>query len=173
MKRFVPLAAAGVLTAGCAALPAPPTRATAELKNAQDQIVGSATLTEVSGGVRVVVTARALPAGDKGVHIHAVGTCEPPAFTSAGGHVNPGNRQHGLLNPLGPHAGDLPNILIEADGAGRLESLNDRITLAPGPTSLFDADGSALVLHAAADDHRTDPSGNSGARLACGVIVKP
>ena len=83
----------------------------------------------MSGGVRVVVTAHALSAGDKGIHIHAVGTCEPPAFTSAGGHFNPGNRQHGLLNPLGPHAGDLPNILIEADGAGRLESLNDRITI--------------------------------------------
>jgi Cu-Zn family superoxide dismutase len=99
--------------------------------------------------------------------------CEPPAFTSAGGHVNPGGRQHGLQNPRGPHAGDLPNIRIEADGSGRLESLNDRITLGAGPTSLFDGDGSALVIHAAADDLQTDPTGNSGGRLACGVIVKP
>jgi Cu-Zn family superoxide dismutase len=173
MRPRAPLAAAALLAAGCAVMQAGPTTATARLTNAQGEVVGSATLTEVSGGVLVILTARGLPAGDKGVHIHAVGMCEPPAFTSAGGHVNPGGRQHGLQNPRGPHAGDLPNIRIEADGSGRLESLNDRITLGAGPTSLFDGDGSALVIHAAADDLQTDPTGNSGGRLACGVIVKP
>jgi Cu-Zn family superoxide dismutase len=173
MRLLTPLVAATFLAAGCATMPAVPTTATAELKNAPGEVVGTATLTEVSGGVRVVLTARGLPAGDKGVHIHGVGTCEPPAFTSAGAHFNLAGRHHGLLNPLGPHAGDLPNLRIEADGSGRLESLNDRITLGTGPTSLFDGDGSALVIHAAADDQRTDPTGNSGSRLACGVIVKP
>jgi superoxide dismutase, Cu-Zn family len=173
VRPLVPLAAAGLVAAGCAALQPGLTTASARLTNAQGEVVGSATLAQVSGGVRILLTARGLPAGDKGVHIHAVGTCEPPAFASAGGHVNPDGRQYGLLNPRGPHAGDLPNLRIEADGAGRLESLNDRITLGAGPTSLFDGDGSALVIHEAADDQRTDPSGNSGGRLACGVIVKP
>jgi Cu-Zn family superoxide dismutase len=173
MRLLTSLVAITLLAAGCGAMQAVPTTATAELKNAAGEVVGTATLTEVSGGVRVVVTARGLPAGDKGVHIHEVGTCQPPAFTSAGAHVNPGGRQHGLLNPGGPHAGDLPNIRIEADGTGRLESLNDRITLGTVPTSLVDGDGSALVIHAAADDQRTDPTGNSGSRLACGVILRP
>jgi Cu-Zn family superoxide dismutase len=165
--------ATAFLAVGCAAMRAVPTTATAALKNAAGEVVGTATLTEVSGGVRVVLTARGLAAGDKGVHIHDIGTCEPPAFTSAGAHFNPAGRQHGLLNPRGPHAGDLPNLRIEADGSGRLESLNDRITLGIGPTTLFDGDGSALVIHAGPDDQRTDPTGNSGSRLACGVILKP
>ena len=173
MRPLGPLAAAALAAAGCAGLQAGLTTASARLTNGQGEVVGSATLTEVSGGVRVILTARGLPAGDKGVHIHTVGTCEPPAFASAGGHFNPGSRQHGLQNPRGPHAGDLPNLRIEADGAGRLETLNDRITLGAGATSLLDADGSALVIHTGADDHRTDPTGNSGSRLACGVIVKP
>jgi Cu-Zn family superoxide dismutase len=164
-----------VLLAGCAALgqpPAAPVTATAELRNAQGQAVGNATLSEVAGGVRVIVEARSLPAGVKGVHIHAVGKCEPPGFTTAGAHFNPTNRKHGLQNPDGPHAGDLPNITIGADGNGRLESLNDRITLGGGANSLFDADGSAIVVHAAADDFKTDPTGNSGDRIACGVVQK-
>jgi superoxide dismutase, Cu-Zn family len=173
MRLLASSVATAVLAAGCAAMQTVPTTATAELKNAPGEVVATATLTEVSGGVRVVLTAHGLPAGDKGVHIHDIGTCEPPAFTSAGGHFNPGGRQHGLLNPRGPHGGDLPNIRIEADGSGRLESLNDRITLGAGPHSLFDGDGSALVIHAAPDDQRTDPTGNSGGRVACGVIVKP
>jgi Cu-Zn family superoxide dismutase len=171
--RGVTRLATALLTTGCAVLPAAPTTATAELKDGRGEVVGQATFTEVTGGVRVILLAHGLPAGDKAVHIHAVGKCEAPDFASAGAHFNPGNRQHGLLNALGPHAGDLPNIHIGDDGAGRLESFNDRITLAAGPTSLFDGDGSALVVHAGPDDHRTDPSGNSGARIACGVIVQP
>jgi Cu-Zn family superoxide dismutase len=172
MRHVITLIAACAV-AGCAAMgPAAGTAtAIAELRNAQGQPVGTATLTEVGGGVRVVVEARNLPPGEKGIHIHEVGRCEPP-FATAGGHFNPGKRQHGLQNPAGPHAGDLPNITIGADGTGRLETLNDRVTLGSGPNSLFDADGSSIVIHAAPDDHRTDPAGNSGARIACGVIVK-
>ena len=96
----------------------------------------------------------------------------PPAFTSAGGHFNPDNRQHGSENPQGSHAGDLPNLVVGANGAGSLVVTTDRFSLAAGrPTSLLDADGSALVVHAGPDDLKTDPTGNSGARIACGVVT--
>ncbi|HEV8639481.1 MAG TPA: superoxide dismutase family protein [Methylomirabilota bacterium] len=165
------LAVLSLLAAGCAGMMQPTVAtATAQLKNATGDVVGTATFTEVSGGVRIVLETRGLPAGEKGVHIHEVGQCDPPAFTSAGGHFNPGKRQHGLQNPQGPHAGDLPNITIAADGTGRLETTTNRVTLSGGDTWLLDADGSALVVHAAPDDFKTDPTGNSGARIACGVI---
>ncbi|MBI2204897.1 MAG: superoxide dismutase family protein [Candidatus Rokubacteria bacterium] len=168
-------AIAALVFAGCAGLTQPasgPVTATAELRNAQGQPVGNATLSEVGGGVRVIVEARRLPPGVKGVHIHAVGKCDPPEFTTAGGHFNPTNKKHGLESPDGPHAGDLPNITIAADGNGRLESMNERITLGSGGNSLLDADGSAVVIHAAPDDFKTDPTGNSGGRIACGVVIK-
>ena len=92
------------------------------------------------------------------------------SFASAGSHFNPTGRQHGALNAQGPHAGDLPNVTIAADGKGRLESTTELISLVGGPSSVFDADGSAIVVHAAPDDFKTDPTGNSGARIACGVI---
>lgn len=160
------------VVAGCAGMQSGANSATAELKNAQGQVVGTATLTEVTGGIRIVVEARGLPAGEKGVHLHAVGKCDPPAFTSAGGHFNPENKKHGLQSPEGPHAGDLPNLAIAANGTGRLETTTGRVSLGGRASSLFDADGSAVVIHAAADDMRTDPTGNSGGRIACGVIVK-
>jgi Cu-Zn family superoxide dismutase len=159
----------------CAVLPTGRTigaTATAQLQNAEGRAVGTALLTQVNAGVRVVVEVRGLSPGTKAVHIHETGRCEAPAFSSAGGHFNPEGRQHGLLNPRGPHAGDLPNITIEADGSGRLETTTDRITLGAGATSLFDGDGSAIVVHGSQDDFMTDPTGNSGARIACGVIVK-
>ena len=164
-----------LVVAGCAGLrtpPAAPITASADVKNPQGQTVGTATLSQVTGAVRVVLEVRGLPPGQKGVHIHAVGKCDPPDFNSAGAHFNPDGKQHGLQNPQGPHAGDLPNITIGSDGSGRLESTNDRIMLAEGATSLFDADGSTIVIHAAADDFKTDPTGNSGARIACGIISK-
>jgi Cu-Zn family superoxide dismutase len=168
---FVPV----VLTACAGVAPLSPvgTSATAEVRDANDRVVGQATLTEVIGGVRIVLEARGLPPGEKGVHVHAVGKCEPPAFASAGGHFNPLGKQHGLLNPTGPHAGDLPNITIAAEGTGRFETLTERVTLGAGTNSLFGGDGTALVVHGAPDDFKTDPTGNSGARIACGVIVKP
>jgi superoxide dismutase, Cu-Zn family len=173
--RYAVLAVALLLT-GCAgamsSTPSGGTTATAELRDANNQVVGQATFIEVSGGVRIVLEARGLPAGDKGVHLHTVGKCEPPQFTSAGAHFNPQNKQHGTLNPSGPHAGDLPNITIAANGTGRLETFTERVTLGSGPSSLFDDDGTAIVVHAAPDDFQTDPTGNSGARIACGVVAK-
>src|SRR5215470_17601312 len=140
--------------------------ATAELRDGRNQVVGQASFIDVTGGVRIVLEARGLPAGEKAVHLHEVGTCEAPAFTSAGAHFNPQHRQHGLLNPEGPHAGDLPNITIAENGTGRLETFTDRVTLGAGTTSLFDTDGTAIVIHADPDDFKTDPAGTSGSRIA-------
>lgn len=136
--------------------------------------MGLASLVEENGGVRVIVRAPAgsLPPGLHGVHLHAVGRCEAPGFTSAGAHANPTGRQHGLENPMGPHAGDLPNANVDQSGGLAYTATTDRVTLREGPNTVFDADGTALVLHASADDQRTDPSGNSGARIACGVLVR-
>jgi Cu-Zn family superoxide dismutase len=174
MRAFVAVVAS-LLLAGCAGMgtaSSTDNTARAELKNAGGQSVGTATFTQVGNAVRVVVEVQGLPPGQHGVHVHTVGKCDPPDFTSAGGHFNPLNRQHGALNPQGPHAGDLPNLTVAADGKGRLESTSELFALGSGPTSIFDADGSALVIHAAPDDFKTDPTGNSGARIACGVISK-
>jgi Cu-Zn family superoxide dismutase len=175
MRRIALVALLAPALAGCATMTQPdttPHAAGAEIKNATGQPVGSATFTEVPGGVRILVEVKGLPPGTKGVHIHEVGKCEGPQFTSAGGHFNPDRKQHGTLNPQGAHAGDLPNLVVDAGGNGRLETTTNRIVLGTGATSVFDQDGSALVVHAAADDFRTDPTGNSGGRIACGLIVK-
>jgi len=148
-----------------------PREAWAELKNAAGQSVGSAVFREKGGRVHIVVQAQGLAPGRHGIHVHAVGRCEPPAFQSAGDHFNPLGREHGLENPEGAHAGDLP--VLEADASGRAQYVadTDRLTLAPGATSVFDSDGSALAIHAQADDQRSEPSGNSGDRLVCGQLV--
>lgn len=143
---------------------------TAELRTPDGQVVGTATFTQESAGVRVMAQVRNLPPGTHGIHVHEVGRCEGPDFTSAGAHFNPTTRQHGIRNPAGPHAGDLPNLDVESGGSGRMDALARDLTLGSGPTSVFDPDGSALVIHANADDEMTDPSGNSGGRIACGVI---
>lgn len=161
------------LLAGCAAMqPSTDTTATADVRNLSGQSLGTAQLAQVGGVVRIVLDARGAPPGLHAVHIHAVGKCDPPDFTSAGAHFNPTNKQHGALNPQGSHAGDLPNLNVAADGSGRLETATEQITLGTGATSVWDADGSALVVHAAPDDFKTDPTGNAGARIACGVITK-
>lgn len=146
-------------------------QATADLKDKDGRIVGMATFDEVSDGVLVSVEVKGISPGLHAIHIHAVGKCEGPAFSSAGGHFNPAHKKHGLKNPDGPHAGDMPNMYVAKDGIGRFAVLNDNITLRPGKHSVLDADGSALVIHAGADDQVTDPEGNAGARVACGVIV--
>ena len=144
--------------------------ALAQLKDANGRAVGNAVFVQDNGSVRVIIDVTGLPPGQKGVHVHAVGRCEPPSFESSGEHFNPTNAQHGSANPRGPHAGDLPNITIDANGRGHLEATLRRVSLETGAGSLFDADGSALVIHADPDDLRTDPSGNSGPRIACGEV---
>jgi Cu-Zn family superoxide dismutase len=151
-----------------------PQRARAELKDREGKTVGTAVLTEEARGVRIEIQAMNLPAGRHGFHIHDAGRCEPPQFTSAGGHFNPGALKHGMENPAGPHGGDLPNLVIGQGGTGSLTVLNPYITLADGDSgaSLFHPGGTALVIHAGPDDYFTDPAGNSGERIACGVITK-
>lgn len=155
---------------------APAASATATLRDAAGATVGTARLTESATGlVTLVVDVHGLTAGSHGIHLHTVGSCVAggtPAFAGAGGHYNPTSKSHGLQNPQGPHAGDLPNLEVRADGTGHLQTTNDRVTLTAGAHSLLDADGSALVIHAAADDQKSDPAGNSGARIACGVIER-
>ncbi len=161
-----------LVAAGCVTTPPgeAPITATATLSDASGTPIGEAVFHQVPGGVHVVMHVRHLSPGAHGVHIHAVGHCDPPDFASAGPHFNPQRKQHGLLNELGPHAGDLPNITVDPDGTGRLESMDEHASLAEGGSSLLDIDGSALVIHADPDDFITDPDGNTGARIACGVI---
>lgn len=151
--------------------PQTPMRATAELRDANDQVVGTVSFEEIEAGVRVTLAGTGLPEGTHAFHIHETGECTPPDFTSAGGHFNPTNAQHGLDNPQGPHAGDMPNVDIGADGTVQFSVDNERITLSDGPNSILDADGSAVMIHASADDNVTDPSGDAGARIACGVVT--
>ena len=140
-----------------------------ELRKADGSLAARAMLWQDRAGLQVRVQAAGLPAGHYGVHIHEVGRCEGPAFASAGGHWNPTGRQHGRLNPAGHHLGDLDNLDVDQDGAGRLEFTIAGAEMS-GASGLFDANGASLVIHAAPDDYRTDPSGNSGARIACGVL---
>jgi Cu-Zn family superoxide dismutase len=143
----------------------------AELRNEQGQKVGAATLEQTPHGVLITVDLEGLPAGPHAFHIHEVGKCEPP-FQSAGGHFNPTHKKHGILNPAGMHAGDLPNIYVPQDGKLKFDVFATAVTLGKGKSSLFGADGSSLVIHAAPDDYKTDPAGDAGMRIACGVVVK-
>lgn len=150
-----------------------PTKAHAYITDAQGKKVAVAALSAVKGGgVRIVVTVDGLMPGMHGIHIHTVGKCEGPAFASAGGHFNPAMKMHGKDNPMGPHAGDLLNITVDATGHAKATLIAKGVTLGPGDNSLFHDGGTALVIHAGPDDYKTDPAGNSGARIACGVILQ-
>lgn len=177
--RWVAAAAAVGVLAACstatqgAETSAQPRTFTQPIYDAQGQTVGDLTLTQRGrDSVQVTVRATRLPAGVHGTHLHAVGRCEAPGFTTAGAHLNPASRQHGTQNPAGPHLGDLPNLTVAANGTGSMQAAVAG-TMTPGQAPLFDADGTSLVVHASADDMRTDPSGNSGARIACSVIAAP
>lgn len=141
-------------------------RATAMLKTSTGADAGRATATDVAGGLRFTLDVKGLPPGTHGAHIHTVGRCDAPDFTTAGGHWNPTAMKHGSMNPQGPHEGDLPNLMIGTDGRGTLGATIPGATMA----GLLDADGAAIVVHAGPDDLMTDPSGNSGGRIACGVF---
>ncbi|MFA6112818.1 MAG: superoxide dismutase family protein [Sphingomonas sp.] len=175
--RIVTIGAAAILALGLSACDKHGTEvgapiangagATASLRTAAGADAGRASAREVAGGLRFTIDAKGLPPGTHGAHVHMTGACAPPDFASAGGHWNPTAMKHGSMNPAGPHEGDLPNLIIGTDGRGTIGITIPGATLA----GLLDADGSAIVVHAAADDLMTDPSGNSGARIACGVFA--
>ena len=145
--------------------------ASAVLKDVNGTEVGKATLVATPSGTLLTLELTATPPGAHGFHIHTTGKCDPPDFASAGGHFNPDETKHGLMNQEGPHAGDMPNIHVPENGKLTVEVLNPLVTLSK-ESALLDEDGSALVLHADPDDYKSDPAGHAGGRIACGVITK-
>jgi len=148
-----------------------PISATADLIDVDGGSIGQAMIVESQGNLTLKLTASGLTEGLHGVHVHQTGLCDSPDFKSAGGHWNPRDTSHGLENPKGSHGGDLPNILIGSDGTGELSHDLGEGSLSDSKFALLDADGAAFIVHAGEDDQKSDPSGNSGARVACGVFV--
>ena len=149
--------------------PAGADSATATVRNAEGRELGTLTLREAGNGLAVSGRLAGLSPGDHAVHLHMTGACNAPSFDSAGSHWNPGERQHGSANPQGPHAGDLPNLTVGADSSGMVDGTTAAGTLR-GELPLLDADGAAVIVHAGKDDYRSQPSGNAGSPIACGVV---
>lgn len=171
--RLVPIAVLGLALAGCESIQQLPTErlGSATLRFANGLPAGTAQLYGNGNEVSISVALAGMELGVHGVHLHTTGSCQPPDFTSAGGHLNPQDNEHGFENPQGAHLGDLPNATIGASGGGTL-SATLRGTRANVLSAVFDADGTAIVVHAGADDYRTDPAGDSGSRIACGVFSR-
>ncbi|HZF95760.1 MAG TPA: superoxide dismutase family protein [Allosphingosinicella sp.] len=174
MAILAALAAGACSTAGRerAAVDAPPgpSATQADIRDPSGRTVARASVSQLGDALRVRIEATGLAPGIYGAHVHSAGRCDAPAFESAGPHWNPTGRQHGRDNPAGQHLGDLPNLMVGTDGRGSFEFTIPGAALSGGARPVLDGDGAAVVVHARPDDYRTDPSGNSGARIACGVL---
>jgi Cu-Zn family superoxide dismutase len=173
MRICLPIVTSALLALATIPSNAAPKSAHADLVNAQGGSIGHAKFSAVPDGVKVSITVSQLAPGEHGIHIHNVGKCDGPAFTTAGGHFNPTSAHHGINNTMAPkpHLGDLPNLVVSPKGTAKITFTATGATLGDGPNSLFHDGGTSLVIHAKADDLMSDPSGNSGDRIACGVIV--
>lgn len=172
MKKLAQFAVTASAVAFAVALSAQAKPVTVALTDAGGKSVGTATISGTKTGVSIALNLKGLPAGAHAIHIHQTAKCEAPGFTTAGGHFNPDAKKHGLENPEGHHAGDMMNFTVKEDGTAKLTVTDDDVTLTDGPKSIFTGGGTALMIHATADDMKSDPAGNAGARIACGIIVK-
>lgn len=169
---------AAACAAACALILAGSARAqdaaSAKFVNLDGKTIGAVRLTDTPNGVLIGGQLANLPSGGHGFHIHETGQCDvSDGFESAGGHFAPRGQSHGFMDAAGPHAGDLPNQFVSGEGALHLEVFSPAVTLGPGENSLFDADGSAIVIHGNEDDHTSQPSGDAGSRVACAVVERP
>jgi superoxide dismutase, Cu-Zn family len=176
-RSILPLVVVSLMTTACSQLQTLAGRqgtSTVTLNGSAGELRGAGEVWQDNSGlVHVDLQLQGLPAGIHAIHFHSTGSCQTgttPAFSSAGGHYNPANREHGLSNPAGPHAGDAPNFSVDASGIAKVNFTTDRVTITAGSATLFDSDGTSLVVHAGADDQVSQPSGNSGDRIACGVL---